>query len=100
MEERTTATKLGKNRYLMRDSRQMWLAKTRKGKDGIEYVRISGYYAHFESFLRGLATEGILKAGGEDLADAINELVKLEKEITALATKLGKELDNVPKDSK
>lgn len=93
MEERVTATKIGRNEYLMRDSRQMWLAKKRKGKNGDEYVRTSGYYTHFETFFRGLASEGILQAGGEDMTEALNALVKLEQDIQATAKKIGKALD-------
>lgn len=95
MDEYRTVTKLSRNKYLLRDSRQMWIAKKRKGKNGDEYVRVSGYYTHFSTLFDGLAREGILQASGQDLTDALDQLVKLEKDIQSIARKLGKELENV-----
>lgn len=94
MDEYRTATKIGRNTYLMRDSRQMWIARGRKNKTGgIDYVRTSGYYTTFEKLFNGLAILGTLTSGGDDLTDALDQLTKYERRLKELGRKIGKELD-------
>lgn len=92
--DRQVRISLRRNRYLVKDAFQMWIAKEKRVKGETQYERISGYYTTFESLLDGFIREQGKKTGGEDLESALTEFAKLEKDMRRIAKIIGKELDN------
>ena len=92
--DRQVRISLTRNRYLVKDAFQMWIAKEKKVKGEVQYERISGYYTTFESLLDGFIREQGKKTGGEDLESALTEFAKLEKDMRRIAKIIGKELDH------
>lgn len=84
---------LSKKTYLCKDAFQMWIAQVRKVKGEEQYQRVSGYYTTFESLFDGYVREQGKKISGDDVAEHLAELGKLEKKLRSMARTLGKELD-------
>lgn len=85
---------LSKKKYLCKDAFQMWIAKQKITKGEESFERISGYYTTFESLFDGYVREQGKKIIGDDVADHLMELAKLEGKIRKIARTLGKELDS------
>lgn len=94
--EKRTIVSLGRGKFLIMDSFQMWLAvKGKKTNDGDDsYRRITGYYTSYSSLLEGAVREGVLKYGGKTVEESLKNLAKIEKDIRAIAKSIGKELDD------
>lgn len=94
--ETRTIIKIGRNKYLIKDAFQMWLAvKGKKTNDGEDsYRRVTGYYTTYSSLLEGAVREGVIKGKGDTIEEALANLAKMEKDIRSIAKSLGKELDN------
>lgn len=91
--EKRTITQIGRSKYLIKDNYQMWIARKSKDKDGEDlYIRLSGYYTTYKALLEGVARERILKVGGKDAQEALEDFAKAEREIKNLAKKLGEQL--------
>lgn len=86
------------NRYLCKDTYQMWIAKEKKAKGETQYERITGYYTTYESLLDGFVREQGKKTKGKDVEEALAEFAKVEKDMRKIARMIGKELDNAKAD--
>lgn len=92
-EDRRSALQLSRNKYLMRDAFQMWIATKAKSNGKDIFRRISGYYSTYESLFEGYVREQGKLISGDTVEEQLAEFAKMEKQLKSYAKKIGKELD-------